>query len=119
MPALLLQLNTACLNADQLVQAAGQAFEEHADAPIIRSFPGLGSLTGARVLAEIGDDRTRCANADSLKAYAASAPATRAGGTSLGLPPQSVRVRAVLADGQVWIDELPFRIIQLRARRAA
>ncbi|WTQ33342.1 hypothetical protein OG280_10490 [Streptomyces virginiae] len=48
MTALLRQLNTACLNADQ-------AFEEHADAPIIRSFPGLGSLTGARVLAEIGD----------------------------------------------------------------
>nr|WP_237545233.1 transposase [Streptomyces sp. SID1046] len=72
------QPNTACLNADQLVQAVGQAFEEHADASIIRSFPGLGSLTGARVLAQIGDDRTRCANADSLKAYAASAPATRA-----------------------------------------
>lgn len=35
MTALLRQPNTACLNADQ-------AFEEHADAPIIRSFPGLG-----------------------------------------------------------------------------
>lgn len=76
--ALLRQLNTACDNADQLEEAATQAFEEHPDAPVIRSFPGLAALTGARVLAEIGDDRTRFANAGSLKAYAGSAPVTRA-----------------------------------------
>ncbi|MFD9308019.1 transposase [Streptomyces sp. NPDC060048] len=42
--------------------------------------PGLAALTGARVLAEIGDDRTRCATAGSLKAYAGSGPVTRASG---------------------------------------
>lgn len=72
--ALLRQLNTACHNADQLEEATAQAFDEHPDSPIIRSFPGLGSLTGARVLAEIGDDRTRFANASSLKVYAGSGP---------------------------------------------
>ncbi|MGH3439510.1 MAG: transposase, partial [Sciscionella sp.] len=40
----------------------------------ITSFPGLGDLTGARVLAEIGDDRTRFADARGLKAFAGSAP---------------------------------------------
>ncbi|WP_459185591.1 transposase, partial [Streptomyces sp.] len=35
-------------------------------------------LTGARVLAEIGDDRSRFADAKALKAYAGAAPVTRA-----------------------------------------
>jgi len=43
-------------------------------------FPGLADSTGARVLAEIGDDRTRFADARALKAYAGSAPVTRASG---------------------------------------
>ncbi|WP_406187250.1 transposase [Streptomyces sp. NBC_01006] len=72
--ALLRQLDTACENADQPEEAVTQAFEEHPDAPVFRSFPGLAALTGARVLAEIGDDRTRFATAGSLKAYAGSAP---------------------------------------------
>ncbi len=36
----------------------------------VTSFAGLGDLAGARVLAEIGDDRGRFADARSLKAYA-------------------------------------------------
>lgn len=42
----------------------------------------MGELTGARVLAEIGDDRTRFTHARSLRAYAGSAPVTRASGRS-------------------------------------
>ena len=38
-------------------EAATAHFKQHPDAEIITSFPGLGTLTGARVLAEIGDDR--------------------------------------------------------------
>ncbi|MFE4654272.1 hypothetical protein [Streptomyces sp. NPDC056707] len=80
--AQLRQLNSACDNAEQLEEAVTQAFAEHYDAPIIRSFPRLASLTGARILAEIGDDRARCANAGSLKAYAEAprspGPAARA-----------------------------------------
>jgi transposase len=37
-------------------------FEEHPDAEILRSLPGLGSVLGARVLAEFGDDPTRYAD---------------------------------------------------------
>jgi transposase len=52
--ALLRQLEAACISADELAAAAVESFERHPDAEIITSFPGLGSLTGARVLAEIG-----------------------------------------------------------------
>lgn len=47
---------------------------------MITSFPGLGNLLGARVLAEVGDDRSRFSDARSLKAYAGSAPIPRASG---------------------------------------
>jgi hypothetical protein len=55
--ALLAALNTACASVDDLGQASGELFERHPDYAIITSFPGLGDSTGARVLAEIGDDR--------------------------------------------------------------
>ncbi|MFF4745538.1 IS110 family transposase [Streptomyces sp. NPDC001268] len=100
--ALLRQLNTACQNADDLEEATAQAFEEHPDAEVIRSFPGLGSLTGARVLAEIGDDRTRFANAGSLKAYAGSAPVTRASGKSCVVMSRKVKNQRLAAVGYVW-----------------
>ncbi|MGW0720450.1 transposase, partial [Streptomyces sp. NPDC002778] len=100
--ALLRQLNTACDNANQLEEAVTQAFEEHPDAPVIRSFPGLASLTGARVLAEIGDDRTRFANAGSLKAYAGSAPVTRASGKSCKVMSRKVKNQRLAAVGYVW-----------------
>lgn len=80
---LLRALNTACLNAEQLATAAEQSFDRHPDAEIITSFAGLGRLIGARVLAEIGDNRSRFADTRALKSYAGSAPITRASGKSL------------------------------------
>ncbi|EUA52810.1 transposase IS116/IS110/IS902 family protein [Mycobacterium xenopi 3993] len=71
--ALLRQFDAACAAADELAEAASAHFELHPDAAIITSFPGLGNLTGARVLAEIGDDRSRFADARGLKAFAGSA----------------------------------------------
>jgi transposase len=66
--ALLLQLDAACLAADQLAEATREVFCQHPDAAIITSFPGPGDLTGAGVLAEIGGDRGRLADARALKA---------------------------------------------------
>jgi hypothetical protein len=43
---------------DDLATATIEHFDQHPDAKIITSLPRLGSLTGARVLAEIGDDRS-------------------------------------------------------------
>jgi transposase len=72
--ALLRQLDAACAAADDLAQATTESFNQHPDAGIITSFPGLGPIAGARVLAETGDDRSRFADAKGLKAYAGAAP---------------------------------------------
>ncbi|MET7999936.1 transposase [Nonomuraea glycinis] len=45
-----------------------------------RSQPGLGTVLGARVLAEFGDDPTRYATAKARKNYAGTSPITRASG---------------------------------------
>src|SRR3954463_744503 len=78
-----LQPDAACRAADDLAAAAGEAFAQHPDADIVTSFPGIGPLTGARGLGEIGDDRSRFRDARGLKSYAGSAPITVASGKSL------------------------------------
>ncbi|QYG94207.1 IS110 family transposase [Iamia sp. SCSIO 61187] len=57
-------------------------FDQHPDAKIIRSLPGLGMTLGARVLAEFGDDPNRYRDAKSRKNYAGTSPITRASGKS-------------------------------------
>lgn len=64
--------------------------------------PGLGSLTGARVLAEIGDDRSRFTDAKGLKAFARAAPVTRASGKSLAVMARRVKNQRLAAVGYVW-----------------
>jgi len=101
--ALLLQLDAACRAADDLAEAATEAFQQHPDAQILSSFPGIGPVTGARVLAEIGDDRTRFRDARGLKAYAGSAPITVASGKSLLVHHRKVKNQRLAAVGYVWI----------------
>lgn len=91
--ALLRQLDAACQSADELERATAESFAQHPHAEIITSFPGLGLLLGARILAEIGDDPTRFADARAVKAYAGAAPITRASGKK-----SSVRVRRIKND---------------------
>jgi transposase len=55
-------------------------FDQHPDAKVIRSLPGLGMVLGARVLGEFGDDPNRYAEAKSRKNYAGTSPITRASG---------------------------------------
>ncbi len=96
------KLEIACTSADDLAQAAVESFEQHPDAQIITSFPGLGSLTGARVLAEIGDDRSRFTDAKGLKALAGAAPVTRASGKSVAVMARRVKNQRLAAVGYVW-----------------
>jgi transposase len=100
--ALLGQLNAACAAADDLEQATIESFNQHPDAGIITSFPGLGPLTGARVLAETGDDRSRFADGKGLKAYAGAAPITRASGKTLAVLHRRVKNQRLAATGYVW-----------------
>ena len=100
--ALIRQLDAAYTAADQLAHAAIDAFDQHDNAEIITSFPGLGQLTGSRLLAELGDDPTRFTNARALKAYAGAAPITRASGKTRAVHHRNVKIRRLAAVGYVW-----------------
>jgi transposase len=100
--ALLATLTTECDNADHLATAVSDAFAHHPDYQIITSFPGLADTLGARVLAEIGDDRARFAVARALKAFAGSAPVTRASGRSIVITHRRVKNDRLAAAGFVW-----------------
>ncbi|HEY2305801.1 MAG TPA: IS110 family transposase [Streptosporangiaceae bacterium] len=100
--ALLRQLDAACTSADDLEQAAVESFDQHPDAGIITSFPGIGALTGARVLAEIGDDRSRFQDARGLKAYAGAAPVTRASGKTRSVTRRHVKNNRLAQAGYIW-----------------
>jgi len=56
-------------------------FEQHPDADIYLSLPGIGVILGARALGEFGDDPNRYADTKSRKNYAGTSPITRASGT--------------------------------------
>jgi transposase len=74
--------------ADQIKALSGQIGEQlarHADAHIFTSLPRSGTVRAARLLAEIGDCRTRFPTPEALACLAGAAPSTR----------QSGKVRAV------------------------
>jgi hypothetical protein len=66
----------------ELETALAEDFEQHPDAKIIRSLPGIGIVLGARVLGESGDDPSRYADKQSRRNYAGTSPVTRASGKS-------------------------------------
>ena len=55
---------------------------EHPDAAIFLSFPGMGEVTAAIMLAEMGEDRARFPTAGVLLAETGTAPVTRSSGRS-------------------------------------
>jgi hypothetical protein len=64
-----------------LAEGLEAGFDQHPDAEVVRSLPGLGTVLGARVLGEFGDEPNRYATAKSRKNYAGTSPITRASGT--------------------------------------
>jgi hypothetical protein len=104
--ALLGQLDAACAAADDLEHAVTESFNLHPDAGIITSFPGLGAIAGARVLAEIGDDRSRFQHAKGLKAYAYE----RCQQIRRGPPVTGTRHQHLSAAGELADDVAPPRL---------
>lgn len=102
MRALLRALDVAVENEHALEQALEVEFEKHPDAAIIISMPGLGPVLGARALAEIGDDRDRFQSARGLKAFAGTAPVTRASGTKRTVRMRIVRNRRLNQVAYLW-----------------
>ena len=80
--ALIAVIGTLAAETDRIEAELADRFDQHPDAKIIRSLPGLGTILGARVLAEFGDDPERYADAKSRKNYAGTSPITRASGKS-------------------------------------
>lgn len=54
------------------------------------------------MLAEIGDNRARFADARALKAYAGSAPITRASGRSISITHRRIKNDRLAAAGWIW-----------------
>jgi hypothetical protein len=99
---LLGQLDAVCTLLTELEAQIDRAFAAHSDAPILSSFPGLGVALGARLLAEIGDDHTRFADARALKAFAGAAPVTRASGRTRFVHARRAKNDRIAASGYVW-----------------
>jgi transposase len=100
--ALLKQLEAAAQAADDLAEATRLVFQQHPQVAIFTSFPGLGELPAARLLAKIGDDSTRFADARGLKAYADAAPVTRASGKKLVVLHRKVKNQRLATVGYLW-----------------
>jgi transposase len=77
-------------------------FEQHPDADIYLSLPGLGDVLGARVLGEFGDDPDRYATAKSRKNYAGTSPLTIASGKKRAVLARRVRNRRLYDAIDQW-----------------
>jgi len=97
--ALLAQFNH---QLEQLEAELVASFEQHPDAEILCSLPGLGLVLGARVLAEFGDDPTRYHDARSRRCYAGTAPVTRASGTKTVVIARTARNRRMAHACYLW-----------------
>jgi len=85
-----------------LEQALADRFEQHPDAEILDSLPGLGLVLGARVLGEYGDDPTRWPDAASRRNYAGTAPITRASGRSRVVLARHIRNKRLADACYLW-----------------
>jgi transposase len=85
-----------------LEHALATSFDQHPDAEIIDSLPGLGLILGARVLGEFGDDPTRFTHAASRRTYAGTAPITRASGRRRAVLARHVRNKRLADACYLW-----------------
>ena len=69
------------------------SFDAHPDAEIYHSQPGLGSVLGARVLGEFGDDPNRYQDARARRNYAGTSPLTKASGKKRSVVARFIRNR--------------------------
>ncbi|MEU6720428.1 IS110 family transposase [Nonomuraea sp. NPDC046802] len=92
--------------ADHLVHSleaeATTAFMAHPQSKIYLSFPGVGSVMGTRLLAELGDDPARFSSSRGLKAYAGVAPLTWASGGSRSVSHRRVANRLLKSTCHHW-----------------
>jgi transposase len=78
--ALVAVLGTLVTRLQVITAAVEHAVTQHPDSAMITSFPRIGRVNAAQILAELGDDRQRFATDAHLAAEAGVAPVTRASG---------------------------------------
>ncbi len=77
-------------------------FEEHPDAAIYLSQPGLGKVLGARALGEFGDDPERYTSVKSRRNYAGTSPITIASGRKHAVVARHIRNRRLYDALDKW-----------------
>jgi transposase len=85
-----------------LAQELSSGFEQHPDAEVVRSLPGLGTILGARVLGEFGDEPNRYVTPKCRKNYAGTSPITRASGTKQVVLARHIRNRRLADAIYLW-----------------
>jgi len=109
--------------AARLGEELSTGFEQHPDAQVVRSLPGLGTILGARVLGEFGDEPDRYATSKCRKNYAGTSPITRASGTKRAVLARNVRNRRLADAIYLWafssLTASPGARAYYDARRAA
>lgn len=85
-----------------LAEELEAGFDQHPDAEVVRSLPGLGTILAARVLGEFGDEPNRYATAKSRKNYAGTSPITRASGTKRVVLARHVRNHRLADAVYLW-----------------
>ena len=78
-------LDTTVRQIRELTSAIERAVMVHSDATVFTSFPRIGKVNAAQILAELGDVRERFPTADQLAAEAGASPVTHASGKSRGV----------------------------------
>lgn len=87
---------------DELESQLADRFEQHPDADIYLSMPGLGDVLGARALGEFGDDPNRYADVKSRRNYAGTSPLTIASGKKRKVMRRHIRGRRLTTAIQQW-----------------
>ncbi|MDG4803613.1 IS110 family transposase [Micromonospora sp. WMMD980] len=100
--ALLTQLDATITSAQNLWVEVEVLADQHPQTEIYRSFPGMGPLLAARLLAELGDDPRRFPTSRNLRAFCAATPITWASGTSRRVSHRR-KTNPILAEtGHLW-----------------
>jgi transposase len=98
----ILVISAATSQIATLEDALSAAFEQHPDAKVVLSLPGLGTVLGARVLGEFGDDPNRYATAKCRRNYAGTSPVTKASGLSRVVLARVSRNRRLVTACDQW-----------------
>jgi len=101
MARILLQVN---IEIQALQKQLETAFKSHPDAEVILSFPGLGKVLGARLLAEFGDEPNRYQDSRSRRNFSGLAPVTYQSGKQRTVKRRLAKKRRLTDACYQWAD---------------